>query len=312
MLEQARRAFADGNDAEARGDCASAIERFEAAAAVKETAAIRLRIGRCREKLGQLRAALGEYERAKRLAESDPQARDVASQVAAELAARMPRLEVRVTDPPAGLVVTVDGGEFAIEGTAQAVDPGKHLVAARAPGFHPFEQTIEVGEGQTRAVTIVLSPTTGPEPPPPPPATPVESGSDFPWLPVSLYAVSGVAIGVAVPMFVTALADDAALDDRCFDESGDISEDRNPCLRSDGSSYSDAEKAEIGDERDSVITRQIIGWTLAGVGVAAAGVATVLLVTADGGAPADARGGVERVSPIAGPGVGGLLVEGRF
>src|SRR5690606_12993619 len=37
-IERARRTFAEGEEAEARGDCATAIARYEAVVAIKETA----------------------------------------------------------------------------------------------------------------------------------------------------------------------------------------------------------------------------------------------------------------------------------
>ncbi len=307
-MERARRAFADGAEAEDRGDCTTAIARFEEVIAVKETPAVRLRIGRCHEKLGQLRAAQRDYERAKELAQGEPQAMEVAAQVSADLAKRIPRIQVVVTGAPGGIVVKVDDVELPAATRSTAVDPGRHRVTASAAGYLPFDQSFEVAEGGSRSLTITLRPLDGPAPPLPPP--PIEEAEEtFPWLPVALYGGGAIAIGVGIPLLITSISDDSALDEECFDASGGVSADRDPCLRKNGTKHSAAEQADITSQRDSINTRQIIGWTLIGVGAAAAGVATVLLVTDSGDLDEEAA---LVTTPIVGPGFVGWSASGRF
>lgn len=306
-MERARKAFAEGAEAEGRGDCATAIQRFEEVVSVKETPAVRLRIGRCHEKLGKLVAAQSDYERAKELAASEPQALEVATQVAADLAKRIPRVEVRLVGAPEGAVVKIDGVELPPPVQTKPVDPGKHRVTATADGYEAFDESFELAEGGSRALTVTLRPLGGPaKPPPPPPTEPTEE--PFPWLPVGLYAGGGIAIGVGVPLLITSLSDDSALDEKCFDETGAVSEDRQPCLRPDGVPYSKAQQAEISSERDSINTRQFVGWALIGVGAAAAGVATVLLVTSGGDEPVASI----TTNPVVSPDFAGWSASGRF
>lgn len=78
---------------------------------------------------------------------------------AAELRRRVERrlatIVVEVSGPSSGLVVDVDGDEVE-PGEAVRVDPGKHLVRAKADGWVPMEQTVELAERQTEAVTFAL------------------------------------------------------------------------------------------------------------------------------------------------------------
>jgi hypothetical protein len=311
QLEQARRAFAEGEAAEERGDCATAIERYAAVVSVKETAAVRLRIGRCLERLGRVRDALVAYERARELARADAQALEVATQVATDLRDRIPTVTVEVPRDVAGAVVTIDGEPMPAGAGARQVDPGRHEVIVEAPGRQRFSTSFEVALGRKHVVDVWLPPVGGNEPPPPPPP-PDDEASPSPWLPVALYGVGGVAIGVAIPLLITASSDDSDLDGQCFDASGAASEDRDPCLHADGSSFTNAERAAFEDDRSSVNTRQAVGWVLAGVGVASAGVATVLLLT--GGDQPSASTGlqVQSVAPVASPTEAGFAVRGAF
>jgi hypothetical protein len=308
-MERARKAFAEGAEAENRNDCATAIQRFEEVVTVKETPAVRLRIGRCNEKLGKLVAAQRDYERAKELAATEPQALEVASQVAADLAKRIPRIDVRLVSAPEATVVKIDGVELPAGAQTKPVDPGKHRVTAEAEGYEAFDETFDLAEGGSRALTITLRALKEPGKPPPPPLV-EEEETPFPWLPVALYGGGAIAIGVGIPLLITSLSDDAALDEKCFDETGAVSADRKPCLKSSGARYSKSEQEEITSDRESIITRQIVGWSLIGVGAAAAGVATVLLVTDDGGDEADAA--AITTTPVVGPGYAGWSVAGHF
>lgn len=313
-VEQARKTFAEGEAAEAAGDCATAVARYEAVVAIKETAAVRLRIGRCHERLGRLTLALADYRRAQDLAQGDARALEVATQVESALAPRIPRLEIRVPEGAAGVALTLDGAP-ASAGTPILVDPGRHVVTAQAPGKTPFEREITASEGQLSTVDVTLADAVVDAPPPPPPPPPAEAEGHFPWLPVGLYAVGGVALGVAVPLLATSASDDADLDARCFDEAGRPSEDRDPCLRADGTTFSEAERAAFEDDRSSVNTRQGFGWALAGVGVAAAGVATVLLVTEEDEPTVEVGSmalHLDSIDAMATPDEAGVWVGGRF
>lgn len=311
-LEQARRAFTEGEAAEARGDCAIAIERYAAVVAVKETAAVRLRIGRCLERLGRVRDALAAYDRARELARADAQALEVATQVATDLRERIPSVEVRVGKEVAGAVVTLDGEPMPAGAGARKIDPGRHEVIVEAPGRKRFTMSFEVALGDRKVITAQLAPAGGDEPPPPPQPPPEEEASPFPWLPVTLYAAGGVALGIGIPLLITSASDDSDLDAQCFDASGAASADRDPCLHSDGSAFTAAERAAFEDDRSSVNTRQGLGWVLTGLGVASAGVATVLLLTS-GDEPSGETGlRVDSVTPVASPSEAGVAVRGAF
>lgn len=311
-LERARRTFAEGEEAEAAGDCETAIERYEAVAAVKETAAVRLRIGRCQERLGRLLAALAAYRRARELAQDDPRALEVATRVEEALAARVPRIEVVLDGDAPGATITLDGAAIEPRRPIE-VEPGRHVLVAEAPGMVRDQVEVDVGEGEAKTVEVALLPVESgaPRAPATPPAVPREAPGP-PWLPIGLAVGGGVAVGIALPLLITSVSDDADLDARCFDAEGRPSDDRDPCFRADGGAFSPAERAAFEDDRSSVNVRQGIGWALAGVGLAAAGVATVLLLTRDDDGETRTGLRIDAVEPVAGPGDAGLRLGGSF
>lgn len=85
-----------------------------------------------------------------------------AKERAVALEAKLPRLAVELAPGagrPAGLKITRDGapvGEGSL-GTLIPVDPGDHTVSAEAPGKAPFTETVRVGEGETKRVTVSLA-----------------------------------------------------------------------------------------------------------------------------------------------------------
>jgi hypothetical protein len=86
---------------------------------------------------------------------------------------------VTLKDPPTSSV-TVDGIEIpkAALDVKRAVNPGRHVLKATADGYGPTTTTIEMKEGEAKAVTLVLDALSGsarPSPATPAPASGVES-----------------------------------------------------------------------------------------------------------------------------------------
>lgn len=124
--------------------------------------------------------------------------------------------------------------------------------------------------------------------PPPPPSPAAAASQPTEGRPLRLWAIAPLAAGAVV-----AIAGGATLG---------VAKDRYDALQS-GS----AAPASAGAYRDSGKVLQAVGWTLTGVGLAAAAAGAVLLALPPDAAPAPGKIGV---SPALVPGGAGLLVSG--
>jgi hypothetical protein len=179
--ELARRAFEDGVALEKKAEYGAALIRFRESAAIKSTLGNRYHIAYCLEMTGKLAEALAEYESLDQAAKEQKKS-DVAEATRLRvepLRARVPTLSIRVPPPaPPDLTVTLDDAPVAavlLDGREFRVDPGDHVVAAKAPDRGPFIKTLQIVEGEASSVNVVLAAaeTAGPpavtEPPPEPP-----------------------------------------------------------------------------------------------------------------------------------------------
>jgi PEGA domain len=159
-LDRARSQFHQGLALETAGDWSGALALFQQVAYVKLTPQVRFHIGLCEEHLGQLAAALGDYDLAAHEADESKVA-EVSAQVASrrdELKARIPELTITRGSGGEYASVSLDGvslGGSSI-GIKLPVDPGPHSVEARAPGFKPFRVTIDIVEKESKKVEITL------------------------------------------------------------------------------------------------------------------------------------------------------------
>jgi hypothetical protein len=126
----------------------------------------------CYEHLGRLATAWGLFERVLGEAhdEGQPEHEELARKRAEALAPRVPILVVEVPEEsrPAGLEVTRDGQPLAEARWSQPirVDPGPHVIAARAPDRRDWETTIELAAGARTTVRVpVLGAAAAPAPP---------------------------------------------------------------------------------------------------------------------------------------------------
>lgn len=179
-LAGARRDFQKALALQTAGDWAGALALLKKVAEVRSTPQVRFNIALCEEHLGQLVAALGDYE----LAASDARAAGIALvetealERIERLRQRIPQLRVERGEGAARASVTLDGvelGERAL-GRDMPVDPGTHEVRASVPGRPEFVEEVRLAEGQRAAVTIripapVDTPTTPTKPEPEPGAS---------------------------------------------------------------------------------------------------------------------------------------------
>jgi hypothetical protein len=153
----------------------------------------------CHEKQGRLATAWREYTETARRAAAARDSRDAfASEQARRLEARLPRLVIHVSRPPAGLTVKSDDEPFDARDLSDGrlVDPGTHVIVAAAPGYRDFTRTIALVGGER---TVVEVGELSPEAPPrdlgartPPPG----GASTAPWVLGGICAATLVAGGV--------------------------------------------------------------------------------------------------------------------
>ncbi len=144
---------------------AEACPKFDAVFATTPTAFVLTNIGDCHAHDGKLATAFADYERARILnrgtqpPERRPALEEHIQQQLKALLPRIPKLQVVVEKPIAGMTVRRDGqvlqpGAF---GAELSVDPGAHEVTAEAPGFVPQKYAVSLREGEKQTVRVVLT-----------------------------------------------------------------------------------------------------------------------------------------------------------
>jgi hypothetical protein len=286
----ARQAFKDGDEAEARGDLLIALDKFKEAAALKDTAQLHVRIGAVQEKLGRLVDALASYERGLARASAIPSVAKIAREQIDSLRARVPKVTVLVSSPPADLVVTIDGAPFSPSafGTPVPIDPGTHRLHAQAPGFLARDQTFTAAERSAPRIELSLLP--GGDRP----ASTAARDAAPSRLPGALLAAGGGAVLVAgAAMLGASYAKDGTVNSQCGGSA------RTGCPAS--------LKPEITSEISTI--NALRGGSIPLLLAGAAGVATgaFFLARAPAGPAAPPTVGAWVV-----PGSAGVVLSGRF
>lgn len=150
----ARAAFVEGVHRYEAGDYVGARDKFAEAWALVPLAAVRWNLARCEEKLGRTATAWGLYQATAvdALAEGKPKIEAQASEAAALLDPKVPRLTVAVT--PSGAIAKIDGESVPV-GVAQRVDPGAHVVTAHL-GDKAKKLTVVLADGDKKSVSLSL------------------------------------------------------------------------------------------------------------------------------------------------------------
>lgn len=151
LFDSARRLMKEGKYAEACG-------QFEQSQKLDPGGGTLLNLATCHEKQGRLATAYAEYNEALSLAIAGGRAdrQKTASDAIAALEQRLPKLRVIVGSAPPDLVLTLDDQPLprAVWGIPTPFDPGKHRLAAHAPGHRPFAAEVELREAQTSDFTL--------------------------------------------------------------------------------------------------------------------------------------------------------------
>jgi tetratricopeptide (TPR) repeat protein len=112
-------------------------------------------LAECEARIGKLASAWLAY---RELAQFDSNAGrgKEAGRRARELEKRLPRLLLRLTSPPAGLAVTINGKDAtSLVGIENPTDLGRYAIRATAPGYAAFETTASLTV-EARTVTVRL------------------------------------------------------------------------------------------------------------------------------------------------------------
>jgi hypothetical protein len=189
-------AFDEGLRALQEERFADALAAFETSYRLDPVPVVLYNIGMCQRELGDpaaARTALLRYAAAP--GEGDPpDLREQAERTIREIDALLASLTVNVE--PSGATVLIDAIDVGTAPLAEPLrlNPGRHVVDARADGFDPGTVEVDLSAGESATVTMRLAPAAPPTPVGPPPV-PVEP----PPLPVEPPPAVGSATPPAPP-----------------------------------------------------------------------------------------------------------------
>jgi serine/threonine-protein kinase len=166
--------FEEGRSLLASGKYAEACPKFADSQRLDPSPGTLLNLANCYEKLGRTATAWATYKQAASAANAVGRSEYVATaqRHAEALAPRLARITVTVTQPQEGLQLRRDG--IAVPspewGHAIPVDPGTHVIEARAPGHHEWTETVVALETSQMTVTVPTLEALPVQPTPPPAA----------------------------------------------------------------------------------------------------------------------------------------------
>jgi hypothetical protein len=298
----ARSLAVEGQEALDRKDFPTALDRFHRADAIIHAPTLLLGVARAQVGMGQWIAAQESYNRILRegAPEGSPEpffeALDAARKELDALAPRIPQVLITVQGADAA-EVTIDGEPVprAAIGVKRPVDPGTHIIRAKAEGRAPVMVEVEVAEGTTREVPLELWPIVRPSSAarprapvvtlPPPDAGATAPGDGRMMFGVAALGLGGLGLAVGGVAGVFAMLQHGDLTEACPDQQCD------PSLQGDIDSYH---------------TLGTVSTVAFAVGAASAGVGAYLLLSAP---KSPARAQIS-ISPVIGLGHVGAM--GRF
>lgn len=292
-ITRAREQFARALALQTAGDWAGALALLKQVAAVRSTPQVRFNIALCEEMLGQLVAALGDYEIA--AADARDSDADVAQEVDARLGAlraRIPKLVLQRGEGAETAAIMVDGVRIGdpVIGTPIPTDPGPHLIEATAIGYKPFRQTVRLAEQQTTTIVIALEPDPTPSPDRAAPSTYGASG---------LQTAGFVTAGIGVASFIGS-GIFFYLRNQAIDDLDDVcGKDKKSCPPSSRDTY------------DRGRTYTTLGNVLLAVGAVGVGAGVPMIVFGSQRSKEPPRAGL-RFVPVAPGAEGGASLVGRF
>lgn len=160
-LASARDMFSEARRAEDAGRWAEALVKLKAVANVKMTPQVRFHLGLCLEHTGRLVEALNSFEvaKAEAIEQGVPTVVDEARDHANTIRGRVPKLLIVLPAGSDSAKVEVDGQVISSGLLARPLpfDPGRHTVAASAPG-QAFSREVTISEKEEKRVDVAFSP----------------------------------------------------------------------------------------------------------------------------------------------------------
>lgn len=152
--------FEEGVELAAQNRWREAAEKFEQVVAIRSAPRARYTLGEAQEKSGLLASAKASYTKAldEARTKADKEAAAAAGTALAGIESRVPRLVLHFAEPVDGVQAIVDGHDVLLVEGKLELDPGRHDLVLRAPGYHPFEREVRAAEGRTVELTVELAP----------------------------------------------------------------------------------------------------------------------------------------------------------
>lgn len=303
---EAQQAFDAGDFKRAAELLARADQHYHAPPHLVLEARARIELGQLVEARELLLTVINEPETTNQAFKS---AREEALDLVAVVDKRVAHLSVQVMpEVPAGLELTVDGAPWAADllEVATPVNPGEHVVVARAPGFQEASGRMTLGEGQNDQLVLELVAVAAGDEPASAEEEPAQEAKGRAPGAASyvLWGTGLVGVGVGVTLLLTG-ADKSS-------QAGTLLED--DCTALDGGGYGCSQETSdtiTALDRDAA-THQTIGVIALSVGAAALVGGTVLALVGRSSQETVARDTKVRVvaTPLLGGGYFGL--KGAF
>ncbi len=293
---EAEQMFEEGKRLMAEGKVPEACRAFERSFALEPLGGTLMGLAICHEKEGKLATALGDYHRARGVADAAGRADrvELALRSIASLEPRVPRVivDVPASSRVAGLEVQLDGVALAPDewNTARPVDPGTHRITWAATGMAPGSASVDAREGKRQQVSITFLA-------PAPPTPEDEAGMSPTTIAAVVTGASGVAaLTVGAVLGIVALGDKSDSDADC-----DLDQEPVRCGPQGLASYESGRDLALGAD------------IALGAGLLLVGASVILFVLpADDEATSAAQTPAARARVEGGPGRLGFAFDGRF
>lgn len=264
------------------GKCDQAIEKLSRAESLYHAPTILGRLGECQVALGQIVLGTENLNRVVRepLAPNAPQAfRTAQDRARKALDAALPKIAyLTVTVEPKDAKAEVKVGGVAVSnaliGVERPTDPGTHEVVATAPGYLEAKSSVTLAEAGHQSVTLTLQPDpNAPKPGTTPPGDTIPPGGTLTPPPGAQPPPAQESGGSKVPAYVllglggVGIVAGSITGIMAIGAKGDLDCPQNRCV------------GKEGKDLESAKTVALVSTISFGVGIAAAAVGTVLLVT---------------------------------
>jgi hypothetical protein len=220
----ARSHLAQAQELKKQGQPAEALPHLEESQRLDPKLSTALELADCAELAGKLVEARAYWAAARDQAKHDekPQSRARAEQRLAAVEKRVAHLSLQLAaNAPAGTQVLRDDValDHALLASAQALNPGDHVVVVKAAGHEDAKYPVKLAEGDNQTLAITAGPAiavAAPPPPPPlkvvapPPPQPQDSsssGSGQRTVGLIAGGVGVIGIGVGIPLWYVGYRD---------------------------------------------------------------------------------------------------------